>query len=181
MRSSNHKQKFSVLRVLASGLVALSIAVLGVSDHGHCASEDGTAKTEAALTAFAKKIGAPSRDDASLYETLTGYLKENPDIYGAAFAFAPTEVGGKTVKSVPYVYRKDGKFVSVNLVESYKTDYTHMEWYAKPAATRKPSWTEPYFDEGGGNVNMVTYSIPVFAKGSTTELLGVVTSDLPVK
>jgi len=34
------------------------------------------------------------------------------------------------------------------------------EWYERPKRERQAIWTEPYFDDGGGNTIMITYSAP---------------------
>jgi hypothetical protein len=41
----------------------------------------------------------------------------------------------------------------------------------------KALWSALYFDAGGGEIWMVTYSVPVY--DSESRLVGVVTSDLP--
>ena len=45
--------------------------------------------------------------------------------------------------------------------------------------TGRPVWSEPYFDEGAGNIMMSTYSVP-FA-GPDGEPLGVTTIDIPLR
>jgi hypothetical protein len=54
-------------------------------------------------------------------------------------------------------------------------DYTTLDWYREPMSLRKDRWSLPYFDEGGGNIWMVTYAVP-FRRGK--RLAGVVTLDL---
>ena len=42
-------------------------------------------------------------------------------------------------------------------------------------------WTKPYFDTGGGEITMVTYSMPVVIKlNNTLKFIAVVTADIPV-
>ena len=60
----------------------------------------------------------------------------------------------------PYSYKKGGDILSSSLAtEEY--DYQHQEWFVKPLELRAGYWSEPYFDEGGGNMLMTTYSMPV--------------------
>ena len=57
-----------------------------------------------------------------------------------------------------------------------KTRDSPRKYYRYPGL-----WTDPYFDEGGGNITMVTYSSPVVASVAEKDFfLGVVTIDIPV-
>ncbi|HMB93761.1 MAG TPA: cache domain-containing protein [Rhodothermales bacterium] len=134
-------------------------------------------EVEQALGTFATVAsGMTDRDTDKVFAMLQTYMRENPQIYGAAFAFAPEDNGG--VKSAPYVFRQGDTLVEKNLIDSY--DYTAPEqmWYVTPVETKAPVWTDPYFDEGGGDVWMVTYAIPVYTTADALELIGVVTSDV---
>jgi sigma-B regulation protein RsbU (phosphoserine phosphatase) len=139
------------------------------------------AQVEVTISSLAREISeTPSLDVEKAYGILTEYLKKNPRIFGAAFAFAPVERDGGVFKSSPYVYRKDNELVRRNAAEE-GIDYVDMEWYAVPIKEQKSAWSRPYFDVYGGEIDMVTYSIPVYTSGTEKKLLGVVTSDLPVE
>ncbi|MDQ1257985.1 MAG: phosphoserine phosphatase RsbU/P [Candidatus Hydrogenedentes bacterium] len=177
----HHEVKWGVRgRVLVKTVALLLLTSLVTGCPCTYPSAEQTAKVEAALAAFAAEIGIPERDEVRTYGLLIDYLKENPDIYGAAFAFAPLQADGDASKIAPYVCREGDSFICRTLPVSGAMDYAAMEWYTEPAATKQPYWSEPYFDRGGGNIYMVTYSIPVFTEGSSPTLAGVVTSDLPV-
>jgi len=112
----------------------------------------------------------------NVFAMLSAYLEENPEIFGAAFAMAPPDTTKKEGRSSPYVHRVGDGLVQMNLVDSY--DYTEEAWYMRPIEQGEPVWSEPYFDRGGGDIWMITYSIPLYTEES--RLIGVVTSDLPV-
>lgn len=136
-------------------------------------------KVENALTRFAGTLARKRHlSRKAAFALLSGYLRRNPEIYGAAFAFVPEVEGGKFVKSSPYVYRSGGRLIEKDLIASY--DYTHQKWYSVPAAAGKAVWSEPYFDKGGGEAWMKTYSIPIYSAGKNRRLVGVVTSDVLV-
>ncbi|MCX5880635.1 MAG: cache domain-containing protein [Deltaproteobacteria bacterium] len=134
-------------------------------------------QVEDVLWVLGKKITrkAPA-DTQSAIALLTRHLSENPYIYGAAFAFGPVKKNNKLVKSSPYVYRNEGKLIEKNLIDAY--DYTVQDWYVLPVNASKPVWSEPYYDKGGGDAWMITYSIPIYSKGKHPRLIGVLTSDL---
>ena len=135
------------------------------------------ATVEYALEDLAKELRGKALKPADMPPVLTKFLKENPLIYGATLAFAPTEVDGKKHEAAPYVYRSGAEFKQVDLPEGY--DYTLSEWYAVPVDQKKPAWSNPYFDDGGGGVVMVTYSIPLFDDSNT--LTGVLTADVELR
>jgi hypothetical protein len=56
-------------------------------------------------------------------------------------------------------------------------DYTGYEWFTVPTDRRRTWLSDPYFDEGGADADIVTISVPVISDGA---LLGVATADLDV-
>lgn len=134
-------------------------------------------KVEDALRLLGKEITRRvPMDNKSAFALLRSYLDQNSYIYGAAFAFAPVKKNGRLVKSSPYVYRSGGKLIEKNLIAAY--DYSIQDWYVLPVNSRGPVWSKPYYDEGGGDAWMITYSIPIYSKGKQSRLIGVLTSDL---
>ena len=73
------------------------------------------------------------------------FVKSNPLVMGSSVAFP----GGKFA---PYSY-VDGESIVDKTLEY---DYSDYEWFTVAA----PAWSDPYFDEGGGNRLMITYSVP---------------------
>ena len=47
---------------------------------------------------------------------------------------------------------------------------------------KAPVWSEPYFDEGGGNVVMTTYAVPFYrpGRGGQRRLAGIATADVSI-
>jgi sigma-B regulation protein RsbU (phosphoserine phosphatase) len=128
-------------------------------------------------TQLEKSLG--STDD--MYELLETAVARNDEIFGAAIALRYDGEGDRP--SSPYVCRSrepGGELLRMDLVEQGYS-YEVWEWYALPREMGRPVWTEPYFDEGGGNILMVTYSVPFYADGDTNAFLGVVTSDVDLE
>jgi sigma-B regulation protein RsbU (phosphoserine phosphatase) len=119
----------------------------------------------------------PPREQYAL--AIHGILNAWPEIYGSTIA---TEAGAGKPRSVPYApyyYRRAGAIAYSDLaLDSY--GYSALPWYRRAADVRKPVWSTPYFDAGGGETWMVTYSVPYFRKSAAgdRELAGVVTADL---
>ena len=113
------------------------------------------------------------QENQAIFNLIEAALKVNTNIYGSTFAFNPD--AGFGTRS-PYVFRNStGAFETSDLADSY--DYLEEEWYKKPVELRQTVWSEPYFDDGGGDVLMVTYSVAVYTD-DTRELLGVITGDI---
>jgi hypothetical protein len=136
-------------------------------------------RVEKELTAFAQELAQKkSLDKPGVFALLSKYIEQDPDVYGLVFAFAPEVREGITIKSAPYVYRNADVFVEKDLIDNYDYTAPEHEWYSKPVKQGKPSWSAPYYDKGGGEAWMITYSIPIYAPGKDHRLLGVVTSDV---
>ena len=87
-------------------------------------------------------------------------LASNEYIIGSAVAFEPYYYREKGRQFSPYTYKHDGTTTSKQLgTDQY--DYHSMEWYTMPMQTGHGYWSEPYFDEGGGEMMMSTYSLPI--------------------
>ena len=128
------------------------------------------------LSSFLEK---GSYDERELLELLRTVVERNPEIYGAAVAFEPHRFAKETLYFAPYFYKeKNGSVKFLDLGnKSYK--YIYWDWYQIPKELNRPQWTEPYFDEGGGNIVMATYSVPFYKKvGGKRELMGIVTADI---
>ncbi|MFG0284198.1 MAG: SpoIIE family protein phosphatase, partial [Phycisphaerales bacterium JB039] len=102
-----------------------------------------------------------SAADDQIYATLQAILDNNPDLYGACFAFAPDALGPGRDRFAPYMCRDGGSLRSMDLSTAYDYTLPEWEWFARPYAEGEAWWTEPYFDEGAGNAAMITYSMPV--------------------
>ena len=137
--------------------------------------EDLRAEVVSALDALAAELAADLPTDATAYtERLQAYLDANPAFYGSAAALLDDD--GRVTAS-PYVYRTADGYATLDLaVPSYSID--SQVWLTAPLAANAGVWTDPYFDAGGGEIWMVTRSVPVRdAQG----IFAIITTDLPVQ
>ena len=57
--------------------------------------------------------------------------------------------------------------------------YFYLDWYQVPRELKQPIWSEPYYDEGGGNAIMATFSVPFYHDvGGVRTIAGIVTADI---
>jgi len=114
-----------------------------------------------------------------MYDLTRQVLHSNPNVVGSAIAFEPAYYPDKGVLFSPYSYRAgQGDIRSVQLgTEDY--EYHYMDWYQIPKLLGTSYWSEPYYDDGGANVVMTTFSLPLYdAEG---KLYAVFTADISLE
>ena len=114
-------------------------------------------------------------DDHRQYFAVEHLLKLNSNIMGAAVAYNPDYEPKKGQPFSPYAYR-NGTDIYTKQLNTPEYDYLHQEWYTKPLAEGKGTWSEPYIDEGGGEVGMINYSQPII--NSKGEIYAIQTADI---
>ena len=157
-----------------------SLLLLALATTLACATSPPTqdaleAEVVSALDALAAELAVARPTDAAAYaERLRAYLDAYPAFYGSAAALLDQD--GKVTAS-PYVYRTSDGYATLDLaVPSYNIE--SQAWVTAPLAANAGVWTAPYFDAGGGEIWMVTRSVPVRdAEG----VFALITTDLPVE
>lgn len=111
--------------------------------------------------------------DPDMVPLMAQFLAQMPkdEVYGLAMAFEHKD--WRDADAMPWVDRKSWP----NKVElGYDYHDPKWEWYAGPKTSRQFYVTEPYFDDGGSEITMVTLSVPMV--DSASEFFGVATVDL---
>ena len=108
-------------------------------------------------------------------------VKNNPNIFGMAIAFEPYGFSSSQLYYAPYSFRDKGSITTKQLGSSdYR--YFSMDWYKLPRELAHPIWTEPYFDAGGANAFMTTYSAPFYRViDGKKQFAGVITADITLE
>ncbi|HBB91503.1 MAG TPA: hypothetical protein DC042_07230 [Bacteroidales bacterium] len=117
-------------------------------------------------------------DEKQINQVVRLMVDHNPEILGACLAFRPYYGGPSKKFNAYYYFRKDGKVEYKNLGgEQY--DYFYMDWYQIPKELGRAMWSEPYFDAGGADAVISTYSVPVFyTTAGQKEFVGILTIDI---
>lgn len=137
---------------------------------------------EGGVRTLALQLEAVNPPASQYPQRILGILNAWPDVYGSTIAVAPGTSAGAAEAFAPYYFRRDGAYAFSDLAhEAYA--YTELPWYRRAAEGGHPVWSLPYFDAGGGNAWMVTYSVPFFhARPDARRVLaGVVTADLDLQ
>lgn len=99
----------------------------------------------------------------SLHHILTSIVQDNSLITGSGIAFAPNFYQEKGKHFMPYSSYKDEleEEIIYQALGGETYDYPCMDWYLIPQLLKQDHWSEPYYDIGGGNTIMSTYSLPL--------------------
>jgi len=116
-------------------------------------------------------------DNDAICLMLSEAVKANTELFGGILAFEPDYFKPDQRFYAPYAYR-DEDSVQINYLGNENYEYFFMDWYQIPFTLNKPYWTEPYYDEGGGNILMSSFSIPFYKKDETESIAGIATSNI---
>ena len=127
-------------------------------------------EVETALKNAEQSIRGSLVNPDTIYRIGASIIKLNPHVVGVGVAFVPGYYKDKASKELylPYTYddqeslttkgKRTGKpHIKTNIPNF---DYTTREWYRSAMAGQR-QWCSPYLGEGGINVLMCTYSIPI--------------------
>ena len=135
---------------------------------------DASLSVERTVDALALSLELLSPGDERLLPLLREALGRNPDLFGSAVARVPDDPAAPP-PLVPYVHRtREG--LRTRDLSSPAYGARGRDWYRQPLERKRPVWSEPYRDDGGGEILMATYSVPVFSADGTVR--SIVTGDV---
>ena len=166
------------MRILRAARLALSLFLLVVL--AGCGGDDAPWSereyVQQQLDVFVASLEADPPTDAELPGRIRAYLDEHTSFFGSTVT--KLDAAGRA-DYAPYLYRlPEGPLAEKDLAAVPGYDIDSQAWLEEPIAQRAGVWTEPYFDEGGGNIWMVTRSVPVF---QGDRIVAVATTDVPVQ
>lgn len=115
---------------------------------------------------------------AELEGLLVLAVENNPELYSVTLGFEPGYGGPAHEYSTISASRENGEIRTARIRNADYDDHMR-DWYLIPRELQKAVWSEPYYDEGRGNRNMVTYSVPLYnhAKGTKT-FIGILAANI---
>ena len=113
----------------------------------------------------------------SLQSVCRRLVQDNPVVMGSTIALVPGYLPSRPLFA-PYVFEgPDGLSYRSLATEEY--DYPSQEWFTKPIELGEGYWSEPYIDEGGGEILMTTFSAPVH--DASGRIAAVFTADISLE
>ncbi|MDD5630201.1 MAG: SpoIIE family protein phosphatase [Elusimicrobia bacterium] len=104
--------------------------------------------------------------------------RANPDIYGFWLCFEPYAGDQKLLYDCLAYHRMDGK-LRYRVLGGPTYQYFYEDFYQIPKELGDAAWSEPYFDVGGGEILMTSYSVPFYRMvGGRRRFVGVAGVDI---
>ena len=136
-------------------------------------------RAETNANSLASVVAIAGTSEAEIHKAIKALLPTNARTFGMTVALEPHSLIDTLGDFSPYYYKQGDELIYQNLAtDNY--DYKKQSWYNEPKKINAPIWSDPYFDEGGGNVQMITYSKPIYLSG-TREFAGIATADIKLK
>ncbi|MFP4035145.1 MAG: SpoIIE family protein phosphatase, partial [Desulfovermiculus sp.] len=128
---------------------------------------------------LALRLEKDNPSTATVISMVRDLVANNPDIFGSTAAFEPYTIDLDARYFAPYFFTNTSGGLEYSNLGRKEYDYFHRDWYAIPQHLQRAVWSEPYYDEGGGNIVMSTYSVPFYRHlGQERSFSGVVTADI---
>ena len=175
----------AILTLEVTGIIQFVYSAKGIKEEAQKRAETQLESTRFQIMDVVNQTEAAVRNNVwltqfcldmpdSLFRVPQRLVQDNPVVIGSTVAMVPGYNKRYPLFS-PYVYRgEDGLEFKSLATEEY--DYPAQEWFAKPLELGQGYWSEPYIDEGGGEVLMTTYSYPV--RDRNGRIAAILTADI---
>lgn len=175
----------SILFVIAMGIAAVSSHLI-IADEAQKSAEhllDAAVKdientlhqVEYAVRNTSSFVEEHKNSPEYMYDIVRHLVEDNDDILGSAVAFRSEYYKGVHFYS-PYAYLDESGAIRTKQLGNSLYEYFYMDWYQIPYLLGEPCWSEPYYDEGGAQTYMSTYSYPL--KDGDGNVYAVITADI---
>ncbi|NWF63788.1 MAG: GAF domain-containing protein, partial [Chloroflexi bacterium] len=117
-----------------------------------------------------------SFEEAELIIVIRGTLRRNETVFGSVIAFEPNQFKPNSFYYAPYFNREPNNTLRFSDLGTPEYDYLSKDWYTNAKNSQSVVISAPYFDYGGGDIWMVTWSAPFFDENRRFQ--GVATADI---
>ena len=95
---------------------------------------------------------------------------------GSAIAMRPGYYPDKDKLFAPFAFPENKDLKAQPRTKLLPYDYTQQDWFAIPFENDSAIWTEPYFDKGGSDLLIRTFSLPIHDQNNA--VIGILTADV---
>ena len=131
---------------------------------------------ESAVQATMGDVHVNLNNPEMFYGIVSRLVANNNHIVGSAIAMRPGYYPDKDKLFAPFAYPENKDLEGQPRTKLLPYDYTKQDWYAIPFERDSAIWTEPYFDKGGSDLLIRTYSLPIHDQGGS--VIGILTADV---
>lgn len=115
----------------------------------------------------------------SLIGIVERMVRDNNRIMGGCVAFEPEAFPEKGEYFMEYVSKDTNGNLQRKHLGGDTYDYHSMGWYSDVRLSGQSQWSEPYYDDGGGDRIMTTFSLPLTDHDG--RFFGVITADIALE
>jgi GAF domain-containing protein/HAMP domain-containing protein len=115
-------------------------------------------------------------NEDTILKVIHNTLLHNEQIFGSTIAYEPYHFQPGLYYWSPHYNRLSATELKFSQLGNPDYNYFNWDWYTLPKATHMPVLSPPYFNFGGGNIWMVTWSAPFFDESGIFS--GVATADI---
>ena len=115
-------------------------------------------------------------DPDQFYGITSRLVASNEYIVGSAIAMRPGYYPQKDKLYAPFAFPETKDREALPRTKLLPYDYTKQDWYSIPYEKDSAIWTEPYFDKGGSDLLIRTYSLPIHDQKE--HVVGILTADV---
>jgi GAF domain-containing protein/HAMP domain-containing protein len=131
-------------------------------------------RTIAMNLAAAAESAAYEEDE--MLRLIENTLMRNEQVFGSAIAYEPFKFNRGQYYWSPYYSRTPSNTLQFTQLGNPEYDYFGWDWYTQPKERGEAILSAPYYDEGGGEIWMVTWSVPFHEANG--DFQGVATADI---
>lgn len=132
------------------------------------------AKTVAVNLAAAAESANYEEDE--IQRVIENTLTKNEQVFGSTIAYEPFRFSPDLYYWSPFYSRTPWGTTQFTQLGTPEYNYFDREWYLQPKIRNTSILSAPYYDEGGGEIWMVTWSVPFYE--SNGDFKGVATADI---
>ena len=177
----------AALTLEATSIIQFYFSQKGIKEEARMRAESEMAATELKILNVVDQAESAVRNSIwvaqwclavpdSLQAVARRIVADNPVVVGSTVALVPG-YNRKRPLYAPYCYKMPGSdSLCFKSLATKEYDYPSQEWFSEPVRTGKGYWSEPYIDEGGGDMLMTTYSVPILDRDGETA--AVLTADI---
>ena len=131
---------------------------------------------ESAVHATMGDVRISLNNPERFYGIVSRLVSNNDHIVGSAIAMRPGYYPDKDKLFAPFAFPESKDLEAQPRTKLLPYDYTQQDWFAIPFENDSAVWTEPYFDKGGSDLLIRTFSLPIHDQNNA--VIGILTADV---